>query len=272
MSLAHRFLYSAPRVRPEGPINPIVTRDQEAMSNLVQVVTRHGFESGTSILNFPPRKRCFDLLPLDSLFDVELPFVEECDVLCQVTRPPLSDGHHQDRKRVEPSNTNLERAIFYHWWRYFRRCTRSSIVLRDTAAKCLPKGYKNRQEMTFHQTGCRYKFLQESGMSRSQENPEGERTAAFILRIAAIFPGGPGLIAAWGLNAESTLALSRMLQHRHSDLLDTRGLTMVELIPGKTPARPSTYDYLDDWDLDVLFEMGAEMPARPEEQGFAIAL
>lgn len=272
MSLAHRFLYSAPRSRPEGPTNFVLTRDQEAMSNLIHVVAQHGFELGASILNFPPRKRCFDLLPLDSLFNVELPFVEECDILCQATRPPLSDGHHHDRKRVEPSNTNLERAIFYHWWRYVSRCTRSSIVLRDTVAECLPKGFKNRQDMTFHQTGCRYKYLQESGRSRSQENPEGDRTAAFLLRVDAIFPGGPGLIAAWGLNAVSTLAWSRMLRHRHSDLLDTRGLTMVELIPGKTPDRPSTYDYLDDWNLEILFEMGAEMPARPEEQGLAIAL
>ena len=77
MSQAHRFLYSAPRPRPEAPTNFVLTRDQEAMSNLVQVVTQHGFEVGSSILNFPPRKRSFDLLPRDSLFDVELPFVEE---------------------------------------------------------------------------------------------------------------------------------------------------------------------------------------------------
>ena len=272
MAQAHRFLFAAPRHHPERPVSIALTRDTEASVDLEWTLHSQGYDPGISILNFPSNQRRFDLLPIESLFQVELPFLAREDVLLQATRPPLSDFEQDDKKKVEPSNTTLERATFMHWWRYFRRCSRSSIILSDVVASCLPSGFKNRQEMIFHQTGCRFKFVRESGRSYTRQNPLGLRTAAFLLRVDEIFPGGPGLVGAWGLNAEATLAWCRLLRHRASNLLDHRGLIMVDLYPTKAPARPPTYGYMDDWKFDVVLETKGELPPRPEEKDFAIAL
>ena len=272
MPQAHRFLFAAPRFHSDRALNIALTRDSEANSHLEHALMSHGFSSGVSILNFPRDQRRFDLLPFDYLFQVELPFLTEGDVLCQSTRPPLSDGHHNDNKKVEPSNSTLERATFFHWWRYFRRVSRSSVVFRDEVAKFLPAGYRNRHSMTFNQNeGCGYQFLQEPGRSKSKRNPLGSVTVGFLLRVEEIVPGGPGFVAAWGMNAEATLAWCRMLRYQSSDLLAHRGLTMVELYPTQAPASPTTYSYMDDWKFDIVFETPGEMPPLPSENGFAIA-
>jgi hypothetical protein len=273
MAHAHRFLFAAPRHHPDRPIDIALTRDSEASWYLEKTLIDQGYDSGTSILNFPPNQRRFDLLPFESLFQVELPFLGEGDVLCQATRPPLSDFNQDDKKKVEPSNSTLERATFMHWWRYFGRCSRSSVVLRKDVASCLASEFKDRQEMTFNQKGCHYQFLHEPEKKRSSKNPMGKSTsAAFLLRVDEIIPGGPGLVAAWGLNAESTLAWCRMLRHRASHLLAHRGLIMVDLHMTEAPDRTPTYGYMDDWKFDVVLETKGELPPRPEEKDFAIAL
>ena len=246
MPRAHPFLSAAPRRNPTKPADIVFSRDTEANSQLEKALRREGFSDGTSVLNFPPEKRQFDLLPLDQLFKVQIGFFEKGDALIQTTRPPISDAIQDDRKKVEPSNSDLERAIFNHWSRYFDFCARSEIILSPQVASLLPPGYRDRERMIFHQTGCRFKQLQERGRRESQLNPAGERTAAFLLRVAEIYPGGPGLVGAFGLNAISTLAWCRLLREKYPYLLQNRGLSMVELNPAKVPARPMTYGFTDD--------------------------
>ena len=219
------------------------------------------------ILNFPAEERSYKLLPVEMLQPVQLPFVQEDDLLLQTTRPPLSDGIIPARKKIEPSNTTLERAIFNHFWRYFDECMRKRVVLRNAVADFLPRGFKDRQEMMFHQKGCAYKFLQAPGMSCSAKTPEGNATSAFLLRVESIVPQGPGFIAAFGMNAQVTQGFNRLLRYRFPHLLEGRGLTMVELRPTKAPARPMTDAWMDDWQADVPLRDGCRDAASARRRG-----
>ena len=267
MALAHPFLYSAPRHDYKRLLNLASTRDPEANAQLRIALHGLGYDFGESILNFPPNQSNFDLLPEESLTRVELPFVHEEDILVLTTRAPLSDGIHMDSKKIEPSNSNIERALFFQLWRYFKVCSRSFVALTDEAASFLPIGKKNRAEMTFYQQGCRYMHLQALQGRRSPRSPLGERTAAFLLRFDEIWPSGPGLVCAFGLNAISTLAWCSMLRYRCPWMLENRGLTMVELHPTEAPERASTYEWTRDWKMTPVFTTDGELPPRPEETG-----
>ena len=271
MALAHPFLYSAPRHDYKRLLNLASTRDPEANAQLRIALHDLGYDFGESILNFPPNECNFDLLPENRLTQVELPFVRGEDVFVLTTRAPLSDGLHMDNKKIEPSNTNIERAVFMQFWRYFRVCSRSFVALTEEAASFLPVGKKNRAEMTFFQQGCRYMYLQALQGRRSPRSPLGERTAAFLLRVEEIWPGGPGLVAAFGLNALSTLALCHQLRYRCPWMLENRGLTMVELYPTEAPERTSTYEWTRNWRMTPVFQTDGELPPRPEETGLDLS-
>jgi hypothetical protein len=267
MAQAHSFLYPAPRHDYNRLLNLAVTRDPEANNQLRIALTKLGYDFGESVLNFPPNQCNFDLLPEELLTHVELPFVQKKDVFVLSTRAPLTDGLHRDSKKIEPSNTVIERAMFHHFWRYFRVCSRSYVALTQEAASFLPEVKANRAEMTFYQQGCRYMYLQALAGRRSRRNPLGERTAAFLLRIEEIWPDGPGLVAAWGVNAISTLAWCNLLRYRCPWMLENRGLTMVELEPTEAPDRTSTYEWTRDWKVSPVFATEVELPPRPEETG-----
>lgn len=272
MTLAHPVLYSSPRHDSKRPPNLASTRDPEANAQLRIALHDLGFGFGESILNFPPAKLNYDLLPETALTAVNLPFVRYGDMLFQTTRPPLSDGKHDDRKKIEPSNTNVERAIFTHYWRYFRACSRAYVELTEEAASFLRVGKENRASMTFYQDGCRYQFVKRLGGKWSPRSPLGARTAAFLMRVDELWEGGPGFVAAWGLNALSTLAWCTLLRTHYSALLANRGLTMVELEPVDPPSRPSTHEWTQQWGVQILLETGGELPPRPEEAAYAVSV
>lgn len=265
MAQAHPFLYASPRHDYRRLPNPAAPRDPEANFQLRIALHEMGYDFGESILNFPPQEACFDLLPEHLLTQVELPFVRHGDVFVGTTRPPLSDGRQDAKKKVQPSNTNLERAMFEHYFRYFRLCSRVYVELTEQAAGFLPVGKKNRAGMTFYQDGCRYMHLQSLHGKRSPKSPLGSRTAAFLLRVDEVWPGGPGLVAAWGLNALSTLAWCSMLRSRCSWMLENRGLTMVELYPTDPPQRPHSHEWTNSWQMTPVFETGVELPPVPKK-------
>ena len=114
-------------------------------------------------------------------------------------------------------------------------------------------------------------YLQALEGRRSPRSPLGERTAAFLLRVEEIWPGGPGLVAAFGLNALSTLTWCHQLRYRCPWMHENRGLTMVELYPTEAPERTSTYEWTRNWKMTPVFQTDGELPPRPEETGLELS-
>lgn len=261
MAQAHPFYYSAPRRDYKRDVNFAVTRDAEANAQLRIALQERGYGFGESVLNFPGRQCSFDLLPEDRLTRVDTSFAKTDDVFVKTTRPPLSDAHHGDNKKIEPANNYLERAIFRQYWRYFRTVCRSYIEFHADVVRFLPEDKKDRARMTFYQTKASYQYLQAAGATRrSRRDPLGDRTAAFLFVVSQLWHGGPGLVAAWGVDAISTVAFCNLLRYRCPELLDERGLTMVELEPTPGPARPTTYEWTRDWKYERVFSTGGELP------------
>jgi len=265
MPLAHPFLYASPRIHPDRPLHIVPARDSEANVQLRLALHKHGYGFGTSVLNLPPQERSYRLLPPSEQRVVDLSFLGSDDVLFCTTRPPLSDYIQDDRKKVEPSNSTLEDAIFQHYFRYFDRCSRSSIKFTEQAEACLPDNKKNRGEMGFHQLGCSYQSLGRLGERRFSPGAAGGCTAAFLISVEELWPGGPGLKAAWGLNAIATLVWNFLLLDRYSALLEHKGMTVVELQTAEVPVQPNTYEWSRDWHVTPLMETKVELPAVPRK-------
>ncbi|GEM_PF-1933912 len=263
MCLIHPLFYALPRRDSTRPINVHATRDRDANFEIaLALAERENFRFGTSILNFPASQRTrYDLLPRGELRHLPLPFVRDRDVIVCTTRPPLSDGASGDNKCVEPGNTDVEREIFRHWWRYISTLSRAHLVFSDAAIAYLPETMRNRAEITFFQQGCRYQHLKEPGAEGARiKSPFGQRTLAALLRLDEIWPNGPGLVCAWGMNATATLAWCHLLRHRYPHLLQHRGLTAVELDPAPIPPNPTTFEWTLDWQATPLLQTGGELP------------
>ncbi len=265
MAQAHPFLYSAPRRDFKRLLNIAIPRDIEANAHLRIGLNELGYDFGESVLNFPSAQPCYDLLPEELLTRVDLPFATSGDILVCSTRPPMSDGVHGDMKKVEPSNTTVERHILRHCRRYFRTIARSYLELTSAAARFLPEDMKDRAGMTFFQHSSDYMYLDTLEGERSTRRPYGNLTPAFVLNVAELWKGGPGLRIAWGVNAIVTLAWCVQLRYRCPWMLESPGLTMVELEPTVMPERPTTYAWARDWRVTPVFSTDGELPPSPEE-------
>jgi len=271
MPLAHPFLYAPPRIHLDRPLNLVPARDSEANFELRLALHAYGYGFGTSVLNLPPQERNFRLLPPTKQRVVDLPFLGGDDLLLCTTRPPLSEYSENNKKKVEPSGTSLEDAIFQHYWRYFDRCSRASIKFTEQAVECLPQDKKNRGDMRFRQRGCSYTTLGELGGKRVAPGILRDTTPAFLLSVDELWPGGPGFKGAWGLNAIATLVWNFLLRDRYSALLEHKGLTVVELQTVDVPIQPDTYEWSRDWNATPLMATGIELPARPRKSSISFA-
>ena len=272
MPLAHPFLYAPPRLHHERPLSLVPARDSEANFELRMALHDYGYGFGTTVLNLPSQKRNFKLLRPAEQRIVNLAFLGPKDRFVCTTRPPLSDFIQDDRKKVEPSNTSIEDTIFQHYWRYFDRLSRSSIRFSEQANACLPRSKKNRGEMGFYQFGCTYSSL---GELDGKQLPPGilrDSTLACLLSVEELWPGGPGFVGAWGLNAIATLVWNFLLRDRYSALLENKGLTVVELETTDVPLQPDTYEWARDWHVTPLMETKVELPAVPRRSPTSISI
>ncbi len=265
MPFAHAFTYPPARLHADRPPLIEATRDSIASLELRLALFDQGFGFGKTILNVPPKERTFDRLPESELRHVDMSFADPGDLLCGTTRPGLSEFKQNDKKKVENSQTTLERAVFRVYERYFRRCSRSSVVLTERAASFLPEEFKSRANMTFFQKNCRYKELHTLDPDGKAIQPPAQCTAAFLLRVDHLWPNGPGFVGAWSMNAQATLAWCTQLRTTYSQLLDNRGLTVVEIhLTDDVPEQPDTHDWVHDWKVTPMMETGVELHSQPE--------
>lgn len=235
--------FLAPRDR-SRPLRVFQHRDVTAMLELSQPIARQGYAYGGVLLNFPPPPGAEN----GSLLAVETNALAG-DLVLTTGRPPLYVEEEEDEiKRLRRADTDLERAIVAAWLPHFRLLTRGNASLANDHRSALPPDYADRRHIEFYlRHGAGYKQL-------SREQYRGEpRTAAFLLRVRELWPGGPGYIGIFGMDGTMSLIWAYLLRTRHFDLLGEDGFAMVEL-SGSIPQRPTSLAFADAWQSKVLLQ------------------
>jgi hypothetical protein len=248
-----RFAYTMPCHKDREP-HPFQLRDGEAAAMLIAELAGHGYRYVGPLPQYPAPGP--DLIPYDDSF------MRETDVLLITTRLPMHDIHVPDRRRIHRSYTQLEDKIFKALHVWFLRCARSEIELTDQAA-AVSQEIGKRQSIAFHQNaGAEY---MEYGSPVTGEWRRFRRvhtlTAAFLVYVAHPWPGGPALLAAFGMGGKETLGWCYQLANRFRHLLFTTPFAMAELQTGPLTERPTSIHFADSWDVTLL-GVAPPTPAR----------
>ena len=238
---------------------PFQLRDAPAAHFICQALAEGGYEFAGPIFNYPSDGP--DLIPVDDSF------LRETDLIVLTTRPPMDDRSVGDKKFIPRSFTTLEDKLFKGPLRErFGRCARSEVLLTDATADVSGEIAK-RQSIMFRQNG--------GAMYHSYGSPvtgEWQRfkrrhplTAVFLLYAEHAWPGGPGLVAAFGVGGMETLVWCYRLAKDFRRLLCTTPFAMAEMCTGALPERPVSMDFADSWEINVLGEADP-MPARGPKQ------
>ena len=220
-------------------------RDGEAALWIMQALAERGYRFAGPIVNYPSSRENPD--PCDGSF------LREDDLIVLTTRPPMNDADIPDKKGIPRSYTPLEKALFDGpLSRHFLRCARSEVLLTDETAG-ISREIAHRQSMIFRQNG--------GAMYQSYGSPAGAwqkfkqpppLTAAFLVYTEHAWPGGPALMAAFGMGGTETLVWCYQLASRFQDLLFTTPFAMVELKSPPAGPRPATITFADAWEVTIL--------------------
>lgn len=221
-------------------------RDGDAFAELSAVLYSRDYEYGGLLLNLPSLKP-------PAPYPVDVSFLTSSDLIVLNTRPPMDDIEEEDKHLVRRSYTTFEEAIFNKLKpKYFVRCARSHITLSKALAKQLPEGFRDRANMLFHQYASPARvdgsyIAYGEFASESLEPPADQRlTPVFLIQIPALWEGGPGLLAAFGMAGIETMAWNFLLRTQFQDWLEYQFL-MAEVLPGELPIKPTNLSFAEDW-------------------------
>jgi hypothetical protein len=246
-----RFAYLTPG-RKGRERRPFQLRDGEAALFLMRALMEHGYRYAGPIFNYPSAGP--DLIPSD------VGFLRETDLILLVTRPPMHDWELPDKKGIPRSYTMLEACIFKALERWFKRCARSEILLAEESA-AISAEIAMRQSIAFRQNGGAMYQTYGSPIRRewTQFRWPHPLTAAFLVYAEHAWPGGPALLAAFGMGGTETLVWCYQLANRFRHLLFTTPFAMAELRTGPIAGCPTSIEFADEWEVTIL---GAA-PATP---------
>ena len=132
----------------------------------------------------------------------------------------------------------------------------AKINPRWSLARKLPDGFKDRANMLFHQYyDGSYISYGEYAAEPSKPPTDQRLTAAFLIQIPAIWEGGPGLLAAFGLAGIETLAWNYLLRTRFRSWLDSYRFVMAELLPRRAPRKPPNLSFAEQWDVEPILRI-----------------
>ncbi|MGD9968153.1 MAG: hypothetical protein AB7T59_16660 [Hyphomonadaceae bacterium] len=243
---------------PKSGLVPLAARrDQHAALDIIPALMRLGFEYGEPILDYPPEEPPPEPVRPDDLYKVEMPFVTAHDVLLQTTRPPMHDRVDESRKRIQQSYTDLESRMFDVWEDYMAWTSRGRVLLHERLHRSLQPPHDSKRQMAFRQTqGAPYLDLGDwtgAPLKRTDESTE-RRTAVFLLRKNEAWPGGPGLIAAFGMDGTATAVWCYRLGRDLSHLLQNTGFVLAEMTNPGLQHRPTNMLCARNWKIEILLQ------------------
>jgi hypothetical protein len=249
------------RVPTDREIKKAAHVDVTAMMHVTDALYRQGYTLGEVQLNHPPAR---DTRPSE---EFGLDAFEPGALVVSVTRADLEavgDEPFDCKKTVQKGFTPLEAHIEAAWRLYLYRCVRLQVTLHAWLTPYFSQGYQGRRNIAFSaREGARYAGLPGEPSFRSGKSSP---TAAYLLRLPELFPGGPGYLGVFGMDSLTALVWSQLLRHRHADLLQGEGLVIAEL-SGPVPGRVHDLRWALGWESRIILRApvaphGAASPAR----------
>lgn len=242
--------HSSQRSDPRFRIHQL--RDGDAFAQLSMVLYSRGYdEYGGLLLNLPSESKV-EAPPVDGSF------LTSSDLVVLNTRPPINDKSAHNRHRVRCSYTELEDKIFAALRPgYLKKCARSEIILPEVIAKQLHGDFRNKAFIQFHSSQdssyMRYRGYDDEFWSKPPVDEK--RTAVYLIQLPAIWPGGPGLLAAFGMAGAETLVWNYLLRTRFRKWIDSYQFLIAEVLLRNLPDRPIDLSFADDWEVTPMLRI-----------------
>jgi len=178
-----------------------MTRDGGPAQLIGCVLGSAGYSPGPIIFNYPGH----DFGESDpSLFDRR-------ELLLVTTRPPLDP---YPRKRIDCSNSPLERKIFCSFRRFFAYCSRDTVELTCSVEQALSPNKKYLARIDFDV------FLSGSRADDPSQTDQRGQSLGYMVSTVAAWPDGPRLLAAFSTAGTESLAWGYILTTKHRELLE----------------------------------------------------
>jgi hypothetical protein len=242
-----RFAYPLPGLG-GGDVLPHQLRDADAALFLHARLTQLGFEYAGPIINYPcARADAPDGVPVDDTF------LRPGDLVLLTTRPPLHDEEDGVKSRVQRSHTTLEAKIFECLRQHLLRCSRRQVILPDARGREFPDVAKY-LNVEFKQThGAPIRKFQPLGSRGWQRPPPGAHSLAYLIYEEQAWPGGPAMLASFGICGTDTLVWNQLLAKRFPQLICSVSFAMALLTPPpRVGSRRSPGDLSQGWEVSLL--------------------
>ncbi len=228
---------------------PYQARDMICLPHLLAALTDQGYELGEIILNTPPQEG----EARDAVAPVAIR-LGASDTLLVVTRFPLNDAL-SDLKRVLRGHTEHEPMVLDAARRVFSMLCRPKMTLQEALWEWARAGFENRVNIQYYlQNGANFHGLRRADRGRAEKPPAEPRTSAFLLNLE-LRPGGPRMIAAFGMHAHATMVWSQILARQHPEWLTQPGFTMVDLIRKRVPKRATLLTFAQEWRYEIVMRV-----------------
>lgn len=226
-------------------------RDGTAVGHVLSVLQALGFHREADLIN-----RAETSWPACFLSDSA-----DQHMIVTGTRLPLSDG--DQRKAIPRSRCEIENAILNRLLAYIAYLERGRVVLTREMSTALERRDRTDIEFPQYRRPCKYfrdVYAETHAERRPVENTSPQRTYGYVVRDQ-LWIGGPHFASFFGMDGETTLAFAHLLRTRHANLLDGRGLSIVEL-QGMIPPKAGSLEFVDDWKSEVILDR-APTPVPP---------
>jgi hypothetical protein len=152
---------------------------------------------------------------------------------------------------------------------YFDKCARSRVRLSEKIARRLPEAFRQRADIRFHEyTDGSYLSYRGYDDRFWQKRIDTNRTAFYLVRIPALWEGGPGLLAAFGMAGTETLVWCHLLRTRFPEWVGSYEFLMAEVVPGGLPQQPADLSFARGWGITPVLQIPFPRPA-PADGGAA---
>jgi hypothetical protein len=200
-----------------------------------------------------------------TLIPYDYSFLRRNDLIFQVTRPAMHDHLFGDRKNRGRSFLDIEELAYVAPGVCFEICSRPQMVLKDWLAALSPQLAK-RQVMEFrYYRDATYRAY--GPMKNRREwvrfKKDDGLTALFLIYVEHAWPGGPGVLMAFGMGGLETQVWCYRLANDFSHLLCTTSFAMAEMRRGVLPTRPTSMEWALDWEINLLARAPLPLAGNP---------